>query len=71
MYEHKENYKLNICRCFKMIPMVFLRRKIFGDVSMQYLDSISRKNLRGSLGNICRTFWGVFCREYKPLYFLC
>jgi hypothetical protein len=34
----------------KMILKVFLRRKIFGELSLEYLDSISRKNLRGSLG---------------------
>ena len=40
----------------KMIWKVFLRKKILGDISVEYLDSISRKNLRGSLGNI----WAVF-----------
>jgi hypothetical protein len=33
-----------------MILKVFLRRKIFGDISVEYLDNISRKQLRGSLG---------------------
>jgi hypothetical protein len=28
----------------------FLRRKIFGEISMEYLGSISGKNLKGSLG---------------------
>jgi hypothetical protein len=34
----------------KMILKVFLMRKIFGDISVEYLGSISGKNLRGSLG---------------------
>jgi hypothetical protein len=34
----------------KLILKVFLRRKIFGELSVEYLGSISRKNLRGSLG---------------------
>jgi hypothetical protein len=33
-----------------MILKVFLRRKISGDISVEYLGSISRKNQRGSLG---------------------
>jgi hypothetical protein len=35
----------------KMILKVFLRRKILGGLSVEYLGSTSRKNLRGSLGN--------------------
>jgi hypothetical protein len=34
----------------KMILKVFLRRKIFGEFSVEYLCSISGKNLRGSVG---------------------
>jgi hypothetical protein len=34
----------------KMILKVFLRTKIFGELSVEYLGSISGKNLRGSLG---------------------
>jgi hypothetical protein len=34
----------------KMIQKVFLRRKILGDISVEYLDSISGNNQRGSLG---------------------
>jgi hypothetical protein len=34
----------------KMILKVFLRRKIFGELSVKYLDSISGKNLRGITG---------------------
>jgi hypothetical protein len=33
-----------------MILKVFLRRKVFGELSVEYLDSISGKNQRGSLG---------------------
>jgi hypothetical protein len=33
-----------------MILKVFLRRKIFGGLSVEYLSSISGKNSRGSLG---------------------
>jgi hypothetical protein len=33
----------------KMILKVFLRRKIFGELSVEYLGSISGKTLRGSL----------------------
>jgi hypothetical protein len=34
----------------KLILKVFLRRKIFGELSVEYLGSISGKNQRGSLG---------------------
>jgi hypothetical protein len=34
----------------KMILKVFLRRKISGELSVEYLGSISRKNLRGITG---------------------
>jgi hypothetical protein len=30
-----------------MILKVFLKRKILGDISVEYLDSISGKNLKG------------------------
>ena len=33
-----------------MILKVFLRKKTLGDISVEYLDSISGKNLRGLLG---------------------
>jgi hypothetical protein len=39
-----------------MILKVFLRRKIFGELSVEYLGSISGKNLRVHWGNI----WVVF-----------
>jgi hypothetical protein len=34
----------------KMILKVFLMRKIFGELSVEYLGNISGKNQRGSLG---------------------
>jgi hypothetical protein len=40
-----------------MIMKVFLRKKILGDISVEYLDSISGKNLRGITGEI---FVGYF-----------
>jgi hypothetical protein len=33
-----------------MIMKVFLRKKILGDILVEYLGNISGKNLRGSLG---------------------
>jgi hypothetical protein len=36
----------------KMIRQVFLKRKISGDISVEYLGSISGKNLRGVTGEI-------------------
>jgi hypothetical protein len=44
----------------KMILKVFLRRKIFGEISVEYLGSIYGKNLRGIIGDI---FVGYF-EEY-------
>jgi hypothetical protein len=41
----------------KMIMKVFLRRKIFGEILVEYLDNISGKNLRGSIEEI---FVGYF-----------
>ena len=35
-----------------MILKIFLKRKILGDISVEYLDSISGKNLRGITGEI-------------------
>jgi hypothetical protein len=34
----------------KIILKVFLKKKILGDISVEYLGSISGKNQRGSLG---------------------
>jgi hypothetical protein len=47
MYEHEESYEENICRDLKLILKVFLRRKISGELSVEYLGSISGKNLNG------------------------
>jgi hypothetical protein len=45
----------------KMIRKVFLKRKIFGELSVEYLDSISGKNLRGVTGEISgQYFWKEF-----------
>jgi hypothetical protein len=41
-----------------MILKVFLRKKILGDISVEYLDSISRKNLRGLLGKYLGSIYG-------------
>jgi F0F1-type ATP synthase delta subunit len=43
---------------WKMILKVFLRKKILGDISVEYLDSISRKNLRGLLGKYLGSIYG-------------
>jgi hypothetical protein len=55
-----------------MILKVFLNRKIPGDISVEYLGSISGKNLKRITGE---TFVGYFeedfWREYRPLYFIC
>jgi hypothetical protein len=41
-----------------MILKVFLKRKILGDISVEYLDSISGKNLKGITREISgRYFW--------------
>jgi hypothetical protein len=40
-----------------MISRVFLWRKTFGEISVEYLDNISRKNLKGISGEI---FVGYF-----------
>ncbi len=44
-----------------MILKVFLRKKILGDISVEYLDSISGKNLRGITGEI---FVGYFEEDF-------
>jgi hypothetical protein len=51
-----------------MIMKVFLRKKILGDILVEYLGNISGKNLRVITGEI---FVGGFWREYRPLYFIC
>jgi hypothetical protein len=41
-----------------MILKVFLKRKILGDISVEYLDSISGQNLKGVTREISgRYFW--------------
>jgi hypothetical protein len=40
----------------KMILKVFLRRKIFGELSAEYLGSISGRIRGDHWGNICRIF---------------
>jgi hypothetical protein len=45
----------------KMILRVFIRRKIFGEISVEYLGSISRKNLRGITREI---FIGYFEEDF-------
>jgi hypothetical protein len=45
---------------WKMIMKVFLRNKILGDISVEYLDSISGKNLKGISGRI----WGGSLEKY-------
>jgi hypothetical protein len=42
---------------WKMILKVFLRKKILGDISVEYLASISGKNLRGITGEISRQYF--------------
>jgi hypothetical protein len=45
----------------KMILKVFLKRKILGDISVEYLDSISGKDLKGITWKICgQYFWKQF-----------
>jgi hypothetical protein len=44
-----------------MIRKVFLRKKILGDISVQYLGSISEKNLRGVTEEI---FVGYFEEDF-------
>jgi hypothetical protein len=46
-----------------MILKVFLKRKISGDISVEYLGSISGKNLKGITREISRQyFWKQFER---------
>jgi hypothetical protein len=44
-----------------MILRVFLRRKIFGEISVEYMGSISGKNLKGITGEI---FVGYFEEDF-------
>jgi hypothetical protein len=44
-----------------MIRKVFLRKKILGDILVEYLGSISEKNLKGITREISgRYFWKEF-----------
>jgi hypothetical protein len=45
----------------KMILKVFLRRKMFGELSVEYLGSVSRKNLKGITREI---FVGYFEEDF-------
>jgi hypothetical protein len=45
-----------------MILKVFLKRKISGDISVEYLGSISGNNLRGITGEI---FVGYFEEDFR------
>ena len=56
-----------------MILKVFLRKKILGDILVEYLDSISGKNLKRITREIsgqyfCKQFegdlWGNICRIF-------
>jgi hypothetical protein len=44
-----------------MILKVFLRKKILGDILVEYLDNFSGKNLRGITGEI---FVGYFEKDF-------
>ena len=57
----------------KMILKVFLRRKIFRELSVEYLGSISGKNLKGITREISGQYlwkqfegdhWGNICRIF-------
>jgi hypothetical protein len=60
-------------RTWKMIMKVFLRKKILGDILVEYLGSISGKNLKGITREISRQYfwkeiegdhWGNICRIF-------
>ena len=46
----------------KMIRKVFFRKKILGDISVEYLGNISRKSLKGITGEI---FVGYFEEDFE------
>jgi hypothetical protein len=57
-----------------MILKVFLRRKILGELSVEYSGNISEKNLRGIIGEISRQYfwkefegghWGIFVGYFE------
>jgi hypothetical protein len=48
-----------------MILNVFLRRKILGDISVEYLGNISGKNLKGITREISRQY---FWKEFEDVH---
>jgi hypothetical protein len=53
----------------KMILKVFLRRKILGDISVEYLDNISGKNLKGITREISgQYFWKEFEGDHWEIF---
>jgi hypothetical protein len=57
-----------------MILKVFLKRKVLGDISVEYLDSISGQNLKGVTREISGWYfwkeiegdhWGNICRIFE------
>jgi hypothetical protein len=74
MYEHEESYEENICRDLKNDSEGILRRKVLGDISVEYLGNISGKNLKGITREISRQYfwkqfegdhWGNICRIFE------
>jgi hypothetical protein len=52
-----------------MILKVFLKSKILGDISVEYLDSISGKNLKGITREISgRYFWKQFEGDHWEIF---
>jgi hypothetical protein len=52
-----------------MILKVFLRRKILGDISVEYLDNISGKNLKGITREISgQYFWKEFEGDHWEIF---
>ena len=52
-----------------MILKVFLKRKILGDISVEYLDSISGKNLKGITREISgQYFWKQFEGDHWEIF---
>jgi hypothetical protein len=53
----------------KMIRKVFLRKKILGELSVEYLDNISEKNLKGITREISgQYFWKEFEGDHWGKY---
>jgi hypothetical protein len=52
-----------------MILKVFLMKKIFGDILVEYLGNISRKKLRGVTGEISgQYFWKEFEGDHWEIF---